>query len=85
MATEKLLGRAEAREGAAAAGGFCPPAVAVALDLTPGLGLRGPTDFFGRADKALLLEIDAALTSIRHQFRYFRVPISKHPMVRSVD
>lgn len=48
--------------------GGCAPAVAVALDLTPGLGLRGPTDFFGRADESLLLEIDSALTSIHEQY-----------------
>jgi len=67
-ATEKLLGRSDVANIRGYKAGGCAPAVAVALDLTPGLGLRGPTDFFGRADESLLLEIDSALTSIHEQY-----------------
>ena len=67
-ATDKLLRRSDAASGSGSSTGGCPPAVALALDLTPGLGLRGPTDFFGRADESLLLEIDSALTGVYEQY-----------------
>ena len=49
--------------------GSCPAAVLVAIDATPALGLRGPTDFFGRADMALLREVHRGLLQLatRHK------------------
>lgn len=51
-------------DAAGYSGSECPAAVVLGIDLTPTPGLRGPTDFFGRADRALLAEVDAALLKL---------------------
>ena len=48
----------------AAGSAECPAAVVLTIDLTPSPGLRGPTDFFGRADHTLLAEVDAAMLKL---------------------
>lgn len=54
----------DARESAGAGSAECPAAVVLTIDLTPSPGLRGPTDFFGRADHTLLAEVDAAMLKL---------------------
>lgn len=47
----------------------CPATVLLGVDLSPSPGLRGPTDFFGRADAQLLQEVDAVLTDMKASHR----------------
>lgn len=54
----------ESARAAAAGSAECPAAVVLTIDLTPSPGLRGPTDFFGRADQTLLAEVDAAMLKL---------------------
>lgn len=47
----------------------CPTAWLLGIDLTPSPGLRGPTDFFGRADAQLLREVDTLLGDLSTHHR----------------
>ena len=47
----------------------CPAALLVGLDTTPEPGLRGPTNFHGVADAALLHDLDKNLGLLRASLR----------------
>ncbi len=44
----------------------CPPVALVGVDATPGIGLRGPTNFAGWLTAEQTGQVDAELASLRY-------------------